>query len=69
MIKKPTAYNRAYLVMCPRHFAQIQPYGWTSDTLGTLYEITPHEFKRNNYINRMALRVKGGEINGKNKEI
>jgi len=37
--KKATANNRAYLASCLRHFAQIQPYGWTSDTLGTLDEI------------------------------
>jgi len=35
----PTAYNRAYLASVLRTFAQIQPNGRTSDTLGTLYEI------------------------------
>jgi len=30
-----TAYNRAYLATAIA-FAQIQPDGWTSDTLGTL---------------------------------
>ncbi|MEA2074831.1 MAG: hypothetical protein U9O85_03740 [Euryarchaeota archaeon] len=34
-----TAYNRAYLATVLRTFAQIQPIGWTSDTLGTLYEM------------------------------
>ena len=36
-IPAPTAYNRAYLVSL--HFTKIQPNGWTSDTLGTLYAI------------------------------
>ena len=31
--------NGAYLTSCLRHSAQIQPYGWTSDTLGTLSEL------------------------------
>ena len=28
-----------YLASCLRHSAQIQPYGWTSDTLVTLSEM------------------------------
>lgn len=32
-------YNRAYLAPCLQHSAQIQPYVWTSDTLGTSGEI------------------------------
>lgn len=35
------ADNRAYLV--PLHSAQIQPDGWTSDTLGTLSAIAGRE--------------------------
>ena len=35
-ILSATAYNRAYLASCLRHSAQIQPKGWTSNTLGTL---------------------------------
>ena len=35
-----TSPNRAYLASCLRHSAQIQPYGWTSDTLGTLGDIS-----------------------------
>jgi len=38
MIVKPS-YNRAYLASCLQHSTQIMPYGWTSDTLGTLSEI------------------------------
>lgn len=34
-----TSYNRAYLATCLWHYAQIQPDGWTSDTLETLYEM------------------------------
>ena len=34
-----TSHNRAYLALCHRHSVQIQPYGWTSDTLETLYAI------------------------------
>jgi len=34
-----TSPNRAYLASCLQYFAKIQPYGWTSDTLGTLYAI------------------------------
>ena len=34
---KATADNRAYLATANAS-AQIQPNGWTSDTLGTLYE-------------------------------
>ena len=33
-----TSPNRAYLASVLRTFAQIQPDGWTSDTLGTLGE-------------------------------
>jgi len=36
---QPTADNRAYLATVLRTYAQIQPDGWTSDTLVTLYEI------------------------------
>ncbi len=36
-----TSPNRAYLAMCLQRSAQIQPYGWTSDTLRTLYKILP----------------------------
>ena len=31
-----TSHNRVYLATCLRHSAQIQPNGWTSDTLKTL---------------------------------
>lgn len=31
-------HNRVHLASCLRHFAQIQPDGWTSNTLGTLDE-------------------------------
>jgi len=34
-----TSANGAYLASCLRHFAQTQPDGWTSDTLGPLCEI------------------------------
>ena len=34
-----TSPNRAYLATCLRHSAQIQPYGWTSETLEPLGEI------------------------------
>ncbi|MEA2046634.1 MAG: hypothetical protein U9N48_08990 [Euryarchaeota archaeon] len=34
-----TAYNKTYLASVLCSFAQIQPIGWTSDTLGTLYEM------------------------------
>jgi hypothetical protein len=34
-----TSPNRAYLASVLRTFAQIQPDGWISDTLGTLGEI------------------------------
>jgi len=39
MVRTATAYNRAYLAPCLRHFAQI-PLRGTSDTLGTLYVIS-----------------------------
>jgi len=45
MVESPTAYNRAYLTSCLRHSAQIQPNGWTSDTLGTLSAIADIEKK------------------------
>ena len=32
-----TSPNKAYLATVLRTFAQIQPNGWTSDTLGKLY--------------------------------
>jgi len=32
-----TSPNRAYLATVLRTLAQIQPNGWTSDTLGKLY--------------------------------
>ena len=35
-----TSANRAYLASVLRTFAQVLPYGRTSDTLGTLYDIT-----------------------------
>ena len=38
-----TSPNRAYLATCLRHSAQIQPDGWTSDTLKTLYAIMEEE--------------------------
>jgi hypothetical protein len=38
-VKMATADNRAYLAPCLRHSAQI-PLRETSDTLGTLYEIS-----------------------------
>ena len=41
-----TSYNRAYLASCLWHFAQIQPDGWTSDTLRTLSEIARSPFER-----------------------
>jgi hypothetical protein len=34
-----TLPNRGYLASMLRTFAQIQPDGWISDTLGRLYEI------------------------------
>ncbi len=37
---KATADNRAYLATANAS-AQIPPNGWTSDTLGTLYEFAP----------------------------
>ena len=40
-----TSPNRAYLATVLRTFAQIQPNGWTSDTLGTLGEIIYKEMK------------------------
>jgi len=39
-MKPETAYNRAYLATVLCTSAQIQPYGGTSDTLGTLSEIS-----------------------------
>ncbi len=39
-----TSPNRAYLALCLRHFAQIQQ-SWTSDTLGTLYDIPPRSLE------------------------
>ncbi len=39
MSQRATSYNRAYLATCLRHSTQIQPDGWTSDTLGTLDEM------------------------------
>ena len=39
MNKIATSPNRAYLASCLRYSAQIQPNGWTSDTLRTLYDI------------------------------
>ena len=44
-----TAYNRAYLAMCLRHYAQIQQ-SWTSDTLGTLAAIVSKRIKRQKII-------------------
>jgi len=38
-MKLATSPNRAYLASVLRTFAQIQPIGWTSDTLETLGEI------------------------------
>ena len=37
-----TSYNRAYLATA-NAFAQIQPIGWTSDTLETLSEMRAFE--------------------------
>jgi hypothetical protein len=39
MVTLTPSPNRAYLAMCLRHPAQIQPYGWTSNTLKTLGDI------------------------------
>ena len=36
IVNPQQAANRAYLASCLRHFAQIQPDGWTSDTLGSM---------------------------------
>ena len=35
---KCPSHNRVYLASRFGHSAQIQPYGWTSDTIGTLKE-------------------------------
>jgi hypothetical protein len=58
-----TSPNRAYLTSCLRHFAQIQPYGWTSDTLGTLCEMLTTGAK---YKKRRC--VKSKEIKNANKK-
>gem|GEM_PF-2103229 len=39
-----TAYKRAYLASCLRHYAQIPLWG-TSDTVGTLYTFSFKEAK------------------------
>jgi len=39
-----TSDNKAYLASVLRTFTQIQPYGWTSDTLVTLCEIAKMSF-------------------------
>jgi len=38
-----TTPNRAYLDLCLRNSAQIQPDGWTLDMLGTLGDISEGE--------------------------
>lgn len=43
MAKISTSPNRAYLAWVLRTFVQIQPDGWTSDTLGTLAKICAKE--------------------------
>ena len=40
-----TPNNRAYLATVLRTYAQIQPDGWTSDTLVPLYAIMEGEIK------------------------
>ena len=49
MIASPS-YNRAYLASCLRHYAQIQPHGWASDTFGPLAEIPPPEYLKAYHI-------------------
>jgi len=39
MSNKSTAYDRAYITPYPWHLGQVQPNGWTSNTLGILIAI------------------------------
>jgi len=39
-INRETSPNRTYLALALCTLAQIQPYGWTSDTLVTLGDIS-----------------------------
>jgi len=41
-----TSYNRAYLATCLRHSVQIQPYGWTSETLEPFSAMQEQEILR-----------------------
>jgi len=55
----PTAYNRAYLAPCLRHFAQIL-LRRTSDTLGTLAEMAVSQELMNQEDLRNGLNQGGG---------
>ena len=41
-----TSPNRAYLATCLWHSVQIQPYGWTSETLEPLSAMQEQEILR-----------------------
>ncbi len=63
---QPTSPNRAYLASpALAGFAKIQPYGWTSDTLGTLCE--SRATLTSKVVSFSATRFREGMNNGKNR--